>query len=239
MPCIPSAGGIPRVINLLSEHSLICAYVRNLQPVPAFVVDKAAREFQLDDAKRPIRPGDFADATTAQSTFMKSIFANADSPSLAAPPTLEGQPTSRTSPTSVPFVVAKPMTDTNSGSKPSSSAYESTSVRRAFTEAMRRETEQFLSAELSSEDAFRLLCEFALKSQAIAAAPAIYEVESSRDIPRPAQPSSASHLETSAPQLMTTYGTVQTLESTSETQSRKLRTWQVRRRSWRALHWSA
>jgi general secretion pathway protein A len=208
------ARGIPRVINLLGEHSLICAYVRNLQLVTAAIVDEGAREFQLDGARRPVRPPDLGGATRTQSTSFKSTFPG-------------------------PFVVARPMTPTNSGSKADPPVYESTSARKAFTEAMRRETEQFLSAELTSEAAFRLLCELALKSQTIAAAPAIYEVESSRDVPAPAQPSSASHLETSASRLMTKYGTVPPVQSTSEPQNRKLRARRVRRRAWRAMHWSA
>jgi len=41
--------GIPRVMNLLCEHSLINAYVDGLRPVPAHLVEEVAREFQLDE----------------------------------------------------------------------------------------------------------------------------------------------------------------------------------------------
>ena len=41
--------GIPRVMNLLCEHSMINAYVDSLRPVPAHLVDEVAREFQLDE----------------------------------------------------------------------------------------------------------------------------------------------------------------------------------------------
>jgi general secretion pathway protein A len=41
--------GIPRVVNLLCEHSMINAYVDGLRPVPAHIVEEAAREFQLDE----------------------------------------------------------------------------------------------------------------------------------------------------------------------------------------------
>ena len=41
--------GIPRVVNLLCEHSLINAYVENLRPVPSRLVEDVAREFQLDE----------------------------------------------------------------------------------------------------------------------------------------------------------------------------------------------
>jgi general secretion pathway protein A len=40
--------GIPRVINLLCEHSLINAYAANLHVVPARFVGEVAREFQFD-----------------------------------------------------------------------------------------------------------------------------------------------------------------------------------------------
>lgn len=41
--------GIPRVVNLLCEHSMINAYVDSLRPVPAHIVEAVAREFQLDE----------------------------------------------------------------------------------------------------------------------------------------------------------------------------------------------
>jgi hypothetical protein len=47
--------GIPRVVNLLCEHSLINAYVDHLRPVPAHLVEEVAREFQLDEIE-PIAP---------------------------------------------------------------------------------------------------------------------------------------------------------------------------------------
>src|ERR1700735_933001 len=45
------ARGIPRVINLICEHSLICAYVDQLRLVPARTVEEVAAEFQLQDAQ--------------------------------------------------------------------------------------------------------------------------------------------------------------------------------------------
>src|SRR6202795_660814 len=41
--------GIPRVMNLLCDHSLINAYVDHLRPVPVKLVEEVAREFQLDE----------------------------------------------------------------------------------------------------------------------------------------------------------------------------------------------
>jgi general secretion pathway protein A len=41
--------GIPRVVNLLCEHSLVNAYVDHVRPVPAHLVEEVAREFQLDE----------------------------------------------------------------------------------------------------------------------------------------------------------------------------------------------
>lgn len=42
------AEGIPRTINLLSEHALINAYLEELRPIPARIIDAIAREFDLD-----------------------------------------------------------------------------------------------------------------------------------------------------------------------------------------------
>jgi general secretion pathway protein A len=44
--------GIPRLVNLLCEHSLIGAYVEHLRPIPARVVEEVAQEFELDDSQR-------------------------------------------------------------------------------------------------------------------------------------------------------------------------------------------
>lgn len=44
--------GIPRLINLLCEHSMISAYVDHLRPIPARLVSEVAREFELDESER-------------------------------------------------------------------------------------------------------------------------------------------------------------------------------------------
>ena len=210
------ARGIPRVINVLGEHSLISAYTLNLRPVTASIVDEAAREFQLDDTKRVARPVDFGDTASAQSTSMKSSF------------------------DSIPFVVARPTMFTERRSNSPSPAYGRSSVHGTFSELMRKETARMLdSTEFTSEDAFRLLCKFAQKSQTIASEPTGHKVESSNDVPALAQHTSPSHLETSASRLIAKYQTTQTRQPINETASRKLRTWQIRRRPWRTMRWSA
>jgi len=40
--------GVPRVVNLLCEHSLINAYVEHMRPIQPKIVEDVAREFQLD-----------------------------------------------------------------------------------------------------------------------------------------------------------------------------------------------
>ena len=47
--------GIPRVVNLLCEHSLVNAYVDQQKPITPKVVEDVAREFQLDEVE-PIAP---------------------------------------------------------------------------------------------------------------------------------------------------------------------------------------
>jgi type II secretory pathway predicted ATPase ExeA len=41
--------GIPRIVNLLCEHSLITAYAEQVKPVPKTVVEGVAAEFELDE----------------------------------------------------------------------------------------------------------------------------------------------------------------------------------------------
>jgi len=63
--------GIPRVVNLLCEHSLINAYVDHVRPVSAELVEQVAREFQLDE----IPP-------TAQAEMLPRNLQSADVPAL-------------------------------------------------------------------------------------------------------------------------------------------------------------
>jgi general secretion pathway protein A len=48
--------GIPRVANLLCEHSLINSFVDQVRPVPAKVVEEVAHEFELDEVDPMARP---------------------------------------------------------------------------------------------------------------------------------------------------------------------------------------
>ena len=43
--------GIPRVVNLLCEHSLVNAYVDQERPISAKIVENVAHEFQLDEVE--------------------------------------------------------------------------------------------------------------------------------------------------------------------------------------------
>lgn len=47
--------GVPRVVNLLCEHSLVNAYAEQQRPIEAKIVEDVAREFQLDEVE-PISP---------------------------------------------------------------------------------------------------------------------------------------------------------------------------------------
>jgi general secretion pathway protein A len=47
--------GIPRVINLICEHSLVNAFVENQCPIQSKIIEEVAREFQLDEVE-PIAP---------------------------------------------------------------------------------------------------------------------------------------------------------------------------------------
>jgi general secretion pathway protein A len=47
--------GVPRVVNLLCEHSLINGFVEQQRPIGPKIVEEVAREFQLDEVE-PIAP---------------------------------------------------------------------------------------------------------------------------------------------------------------------------------------
>jgi type II secretory pathway predicted ATPase ExeA len=44
------AQGIPRIVNLLCEHSLINGFVEQIRPIPARIVEDVARDFELQKA---------------------------------------------------------------------------------------------------------------------------------------------------------------------------------------------
>ena len=68
--------GIPRVVNLLCEHSMINAYVDSLRPVPAHLVEEVAREFQLDEVAPISPPG--ASYAVQQSMNTQAMLENLD-----------------------------------------------------------------------------------------------------------------------------------------------------------------
>src|SRR5580704_6925846 len=68
--------GIPRVVNLLCEHSMINAYVDSLRPVPAHMVEEVAREFQLDEIA-PITSERFSSGS-AHSLDTQALLQNLD-----------------------------------------------------------------------------------------------------------------------------------------------------------------
>jgi type II secretory pathway predicted ATPase ExeA len=67
--------GIPRVVNLLCEHSMIAAYVDSLRPIPAHLVEQVAREFQLDEIA-PIVSGRLS--AVAQTANAQALLENLD-----------------------------------------------------------------------------------------------------------------------------------------------------------------
>lgn len=69
--------GIPRVVNLLCEHSMINAYVDNLRPVPAHMVEDVAREFQLDEVA-PILSASSGTSRAQQAANTQSLLENLD-----------------------------------------------------------------------------------------------------------------------------------------------------------------
>ncbi len=64
------SGGVPRVMNLICEHSLINAYSDSVRPVQPDIVENVAREFRFDDF-RPL-PARFDDRPVAEVIPMES-----------------------------------------------------------------------------------------------------------------------------------------------------------------------
>jgi len=63
--------GIPRVVNLLCEHSLVNGYVEQQKPIKPKTVEDVAREFQLDEVE-PIAP--VGDIAADQEVFSSETF---------------------------------------------------------------------------------------------------------------------------------------------------------------------
>jgi general secretion pathway protein A len=72
------SAGVPRVINLLCEHALVSACRRHVQPVPPYLVEEVAQEFQLDDLLPRARHRDpqFSDEANARMMRGSTILAD-------------------------------------------------------------------------------------------------------------------------------------------------------------------
>jgi general secretion pathway protein A len=182
------SGGIPRVMNQLCEHSLINAYVDDIQPVTAHVVEEAAREFQFDKIRLFVPAVDSGDAEQDELAPMQSILARYPNPeSPAAEPAPERHLNREITRPAIPFVVAKPIavpdcepTGECQGNQRSLACagelqtFEfsaASSCVVTVSEAIQPEAGQFAdSTELTSETAFQLLSQMAAKSPAIGSA---------------------------------------------------------------------
>jgi hypothetical protein len=67
--------GIPRVVNLLCEHSLINAYVEQQRPIRPKIVEDVAREFQLDEVEPIASPESLRTSTEIYNSeaFIQSL----------------------------------------------------------------------------------------------------------------------------------------------------------------------
>jgi general secretion pathway protein A len=72
------ARGIPRVTNLLCEHSLVSSFVDQKNPVPAEIVEEVARDFDLD----VVDPLAQAPAQATGLVLPSTVDANGDQPPL-------------------------------------------------------------------------------------------------------------------------------------------------------------
>lgn len=137
--------GIPRVMNLICEHSLINAYVDEIQPVTAHVVEQASRDFQSDKVRLFVPSVDSGDAERGELTPMRSTLASSPNTMRpAAAPELEQHSNAELSGVTVPFLVAKQI------AAPDGEPSEQCHV-----------LERNPSCELDSETAFQLLSQMA------------------------------------------------------------------------------
>jgi len=67
--------GIPRVMNLLCEHALINSYVEQFNPVPARMVEEAARDFLMDEFRAFTTRSSVSNHMDSKLTVMQSGFA--------------------------------------------------------------------------------------------------------------------------------------------------------------------
>jgi general secretion pathway protein A len=70
------AKGIPRVVNLLGEHSLINSFAEGIRPVSASIVEEAAKEFQLDQVSPIAAPGAWSDPSKEPSERVEDLLRN-------------------------------------------------------------------------------------------------------------------------------------------------------------------
>jgi general secretion pathway protein A len=101
--------GIPRVMNLLCEHSLINAFVEQLNPVPAPMVDEAAREFWMDEVRPVTQHSGLWNQNNNSFGLRHSIFANElISPDELAETSLPQSHQITLTPTTAAFAVGEP-----------------------------------------------------------------------------------------------------------------------------------
>jgi general secretion pathway protein A len=84
--------GIPRVVNLLCEHSLVNSFVDQQRPIQPKVVEEIAREFQLDEIE-PVAPAGSAsksDDVYNSEAFLQNL-GEALSRFRVSPPTTSGR----------------------------------------------------------------------------------------------------------------------------------------------------
>jgi type II secretory pathway predicted ATPase ExeA len=74
------SNGIPRVINLICEHALISAYVEQIKPIPARIIESVSMELNLDQQPFVISPIALSglSETGMPTAFTSTIKPNAD-----------------------------------------------------------------------------------------------------------------------------------------------------------------
>ncbi len=83
--------GIPRVVNLLCEHSLVNGFVEQQRPILPKIVEEVAREFQLDEVEPTAPTGGRIDTDVYNSEAFLQNLGEALSRFRLSPPTAKGR----------------------------------------------------------------------------------------------------------------------------------------------------
>ncbi len=237
--------GIPRVMNLLCEDSLMSAYVEDIRPVPARIVEESARRFLLDEVGPLVPRAAYIEPADAERIPMQSALAKA---SIHAPQAIDQflkEPSHAELTHPISFGVAGQIDCPDSGPISQAPFDERTSTcmedpqvisfptaparPSSSNESERKEADRFPdSPGLTSEAAFQLLAAVVPGLPAIASAPllSLFKARREAGITDALKLGLLPRSEKFSPRSIMSGSTAQSLRGYSRTQILVLRDWQ-------------